>query len=212
MKFFDKIWEKIKALLKQGLTPKQLALSLVVSTLVSLFPVFGITTIVLTLIAIPLRLNLPIMIAFSYVGDSLKFLLLIPFIKIGARILGTEHTLLTFEAIKASYQADFWQTAKDLTLRITLWHCRLGIDSYSCGPHTLFFIESGFYIYRKTEKQPVIHQIKYISASARLHLHYLKWFRPTSVTSAVPVQVHSYGKSPDFCIFNVRSSCCATFD
>ena len=118
MKFFNKIWEKIKTLLKQGLTPKQLALSLVVSTLVSLFPVFGITTIVLTLIAIPLRLNLPIMIAFSYVGDSIKFLLLIPFIKIGADIMGTEHTLLTFEAIKTSYQADFWQTAKDLTYEL----------------------------------------------------------------------------------------------
>ena len=114
MKFLHKVWEKIKTLFKQGLSPKQLALSLAVSTLVSLFPVFGISSIVLTFLAIPFRLNLPIMLAFSYVGDSLKLLLLIPFIKIGADLMQTEHTLLTYEAIKASYQANFWQTTKEL--------------------------------------------------------------------------------------------------
>jgi len=113
-----KLWEKFKALLKQGLTPKQLALSLVVSTLVSIFPIFGISTIALTCIALPFRLNLPIMIAFSYIVGPLKFLVLIPFINLGARIFGTEHTLLTFEAIKASYEAGFWSTAKELSYEL----------------------------------------------------------------------------------------------
>lgn len=34
-------------LFKQGITPKQLALSITVATVVSLFPIFGISTIVL---------------------------------------------------------------------------------------------------------------------------------------------------------------------
>ena len=113
-----KIWEKFKALLKQGLTPKQLAISIVVSTLVSIFPIFGISTIALTCIALPFRLNLPIMIAFSYIVGPLKFLVLIPFINLGASVFSTEHTLLTFEAIKTSYQADLWNTIKELSYEL----------------------------------------------------------------------------------------------
>jgi uncharacterized protein (DUF2062 family) len=113
-----KIWEKFKAILKQGLTPKQLALSIVVSSLVSVFPIFGISTIALTCIALPLRLNLPIMIAFSYVIEPLKLIVLIPFINIGARVFSTEHTLLTFEAIKSSYETGFWSTAKELSYEL----------------------------------------------------------------------------------------------
>ena len=113
-----KIWRKFKALLKQGLTPKQLAISLVVSTLVSIFPIFGVSTIALTCIALPFRLNLPIMIAFSYIVGPLKFLVLIPFINLGASVFGTEHTLLTFEAIKASYETNFFDTAKTLSYEL----------------------------------------------------------------------------------------------
>ncbi len=132
-----KLWNKFKALLKQGLTPKQLAISLVVSTLVSIFPIFGISTIALTCIALPFGLNLPIMIAFSYIVEPLKFLLLIPFINIGASIFGTEHTLLTFEAIKASYETSFFDTAKILSYELlcgfvgwTLTAIPLGIILY----------------------------------------------------------------------------------
>lgn len=113
-----KLWNKFKALLKQGLTPKQLALSLVVSIVVSIFPIFGISTIILTAIAIPYRLNLPIMIGISYIAEPIKLLLLIPFINIGGSIFGTEHTLLTFEAIKASYDTSFWDTAKNLSYEL----------------------------------------------------------------------------------------------
>ena len=113
-----KIWEKFKALFKQGLTPKQLAMSLVVSAVVSIFPMFGISTITLAFIAIPFRLNLPIMIGFSYIVEPLKFLVLIPFINLGASVFGTTHTLLTFEAIKTSYEANFWITIKKLSFEL----------------------------------------------------------------------------------------------
>ena len=134
---FVNIWGKFKGLLKQGLTPQQLAISLVVSILVSVFPIFGISTIALTCIAIPFRLNLPIMIGFSYIVGPLKFLLLIPFINIGAFVFGTEHTLLTYEAIKLSYETSFWSTIKELSYELlcgslgwTLTAVPLGIVLY----------------------------------------------------------------------------------
>ena len=118
MDFLKKIWVRFKKLFKQGLTPKQLSLSITVSTVVSLFPIFGISTIVLAALAVRYKLNLPIMIALSYVVEPIKAILFIPFINIGETLFGTEHTLLTFEAIKASYNASFWDTVVSLSYEL----------------------------------------------------------------------------------------------
>lgn len=134
-----KLWNKFKELLKQGLTPKQLAISIVVSTLISIFPIFGITTIALTCIALPFRLNLPIMIAFSYIVGPLKYLVLIPFINLGAAVFGTEHTLLTFEAIKTSYEASFWITVRDLFWELICGTAGWAITAVPLG-FVLYFI------------------------------------------------------------------------
>ena len=104
MNFIKKGYEKLVNVFKQGLTPKQLALSLIVSTVISLFPIFGITTIILTVLALRLKLNLPIMIIVSYVVEPLKVLLIIPLIKLGGNIFGKEHTLLDLASIKLSLQ------------------------------------------------------------------------------------------------------------
>lgn len=104
MSFIKKTKEKLINVFKQGLTPKQLALSLTVSIVVSLFPIFGITTVILTLLALKLKLNLPIMIIISYAIEPLKALLIIPFIKIGGSIFGTEHKLLDLMSIKESFK------------------------------------------------------------------------------------------------------------
>ncbi len=141
-----KLWDKFKGLLKQGLTPKQLAISLVVSSLVSIFPIFGISTIILTCIALPFRLNLPIMIAFSYVAEPLKLIVIIPFINIGARVFGTEHTLLTFEAIKTSYNIDFWNTARELSFELLCGTIGWALTAIPLGI-VLYFILKGILTY-----------------------------------------------------------------
>ena len=141
-----KIWDKFKALLKQGLTPKQLALSLVVSALVSVFPIYGISTIALTCIALPFRLNLPIMIAFSYIIEPLKLLVLIPFINIGASVFGTEHTLLSFDAIKTSYNTSFWSTARQLSYELLCGSVGWLLTAIPLGI-VLYFILKGILTY-----------------------------------------------------------------
>ena len=104
MNFIKKTYEKLINVFKQGLTPKQLALSLTVSIVVSMFPIFGVTTILLTAIALRLKLNLPIMIIVSYAIEPLKVLLIIPLIKIGGSIFGVKHELLDLISIKESFQ------------------------------------------------------------------------------------------------------------
>lgn len=116
MRFLKSIYQKVINAFKQGLSPKELALSISVGIIISIFPIFGITTIVLTGIAVYFKLNLPIMIILSYIFEPVKILLIIPFINIGARIFNTEHTLLSLEAIEASYKISFIKTV------VSLWY------------------------------------------------------------------------------------------
>ncbi|SHK39492.1 DUF2062 domain-containing protein [Maribacter aquivivus] len=136
MNFIKKTWNKFKELFKQGLTPKQLSLSITVAIVVSLFPIFGISTIVLTALAVRYKLNLPIMIALSYVVEPIKALLFIPFINIGETLFGTAHTLLTFEAIKASYDLNFWNTLSSLSYELLCGFVGWGLTIL---PASIFF-------------------------------------------------------------------------
>jgi len=147
------IWEKLKAVFKQGLTPKQLAMSIVIAILVSLFPVFGITTIVLTSIALPLKLNLPIMIILSYALEPLKYFVVIPFINIGARVFGANHTLLSFEAIKASYKISFFDTVKALSYELLCGFAGWTITAIPLGVLGYFLLKKIFMYYQNRKTQ-----------------------------------------------------------
>jgi len=58
------------------------------------------------------------MILISYIAEPLKVLLFIPFVNIGSDLFGAEHTLLTFEAIKTSYNASFVNTLQALSFEL----------------------------------------------------------------------------------------------
>jgi len=117
-KHLKNYWTKFLNVFKKGLTPKALALSITIAVLIAVFPILGIDVIVLTCIAIPMRLNLPIMIAVNYAATPLKFLTLIPFINFGGSVFGTNHTLLTYEAIKSSFEEGFFTTINSLTFEL----------------------------------------------------------------------------------------------
>lgn len=118
MNLISKIGNYLRALFNQGLSPRDLALSMVIAMSISLIPILGVTTILLTAVAIPMRLNLPIMIAVSYSLTPIQIVMVIPFINIGASIVGVEHTLLSFSAIQDSFSNSVWLTLKDLSLEL----------------------------------------------------------------------------------------------
>ena len=153
MKYLQKVWLKIKNLLKEGLTPKQLALSIVISVLVSVFPIFGISTIVLTAIAVPLKLNLPITIAISYVAEPLKLVLILPFINLGGFIFGAEHSLLTYESIKASYNESFWNTVKDLSYELICGFVGWALLAIPVGIMLFFILKTIFTFFDTLKKK-----------------------------------------------------------
>ncbi|MEO8061110.1 MAG: DUF2062 domain-containing protein [Pseudomonadota bacterium] len=71
------------ALLKQGVTPRQLALSLALGIVIGLVPVLGVSTALCALVALALRLNMPAIQLVNYLLTPLQLLLIIPLLRFG---------------------------------------------------------------------------------------------------------------------------------
>ncbi|HWS60838.1 MAG TPA: DUF2062 domain-containing protein [Flavobacterium sp.] len=120
---FYKVKDKSTALLKQGLTPKELSQSLIVSGLLSTIPILGVSTFMITTVSLKQKLNLPIMISFSYLLWPVQILLIIPFIRVGEFIFSVPQNHHTIERIINSFQTSFFQTLSLLTFELL---CGLG--------------------------------------------------------------------------------------
>jgi uncharacterized protein (DUF2062 family) len=82
--------DPILELLRQGVTPEKIALSLAFGLGVGIFPVLGVSTILCTVIAIVLRLNLPAIQLVNYLASPLQIVLIIPFVRVGEHLLGID--------------------------------------------------------------------------------------------------------------------------
>jgi uncharacterized protein (DUF2062 family) len=74
--------------LRQGKSPRRLALTLALGLAVGCIPVIGIPTLVCAALALTLRLNLPAIQAANYIAMPLQLILIVPFIKLGGWLLG----------------------------------------------------------------------------------------------------------------------------
>jgi len=81
--------DPIIELLRQGVTPERIALSLAFGIGLGIFPVLGVSTILCTAVAIALRLNLPAIQLVNYLAAPVQLALIIPFVRLGERALGT---------------------------------------------------------------------------------------------------------------------------
>lgn len=102
--------EKIVGFLKQGLTPRDLALTIALGSVIGVFPVLGMTTILCTLAAVTLRLNLPALQSINWAMAPLQLLLLIPFTHAGAWVFGGSGISLSLAELKALMEADLMAT------------------------------------------------------------------------------------------------------
>jgi len=82
-----KVIEPLLTLLKQGVSPNRLALSVALGIVIGNIPIVGVSTIVCTAIALVFRLNLAaIQITQAAMAPS-QILLIIPFVRLGEWIL-----------------------------------------------------------------------------------------------------------------------------
>lgn len=71
------------AQLRLGITPTKIALTLALGTVLGLFPIWGVTTLLCAVAALWLRLNQPLIQAVNYLLSPLHLLLLLPFYRAG---------------------------------------------------------------------------------------------------------------------------------
>lgn len=119
----NKIKDKITALLKQGLSPKELSQSIIVSGIISIIPILGVSTFMITMVSLKWKLNLPVMIAVSYLMWPIQILLIIPFIRVGEFIFSVPRNQHTVEEIISSFQSSFFKTLSQLSFELL---CGLG--------------------------------------------------------------------------------------
>lgn len=118
--FQRKITDPILKLLKQGLTPEKLALSLALGAAIGVFPVFGTTTTLCTIVALVLRLNLPAIQIANYAMYPVQLALIIPFFRLGEKIFKAKPIAFSASQIHELFHASVWNALG--VLGTTLWH------------------------------------------------------------------------------------------
>ena len=96
------------ALLKQGITPEKIALSLTLGIVLGIIPVLGSTTLLCTLAALLFRLNLPAIQIVNFVIYPIQLAFLLPFYRAGEWLFNAEHLPISVQEIVAMIDKDVW--------------------------------------------------------------------------------------------------------
>lgn len=107
--FFEKrIIRPIMALLKQGVTPEKISLSLALGIVLGIFPVLGSTTLLCTMAAMVFKLNLPAIQIVNLMMYPLQLAFLLPFYRAGEWLFNAEHLPISVQEIMAMIDKDVW--------------------------------------------------------------------------------------------------------
>jgi uncharacterized protein (DUF2062 family) len=86
------------ALLRQGVTPGKLALSLSLGTVIGLIPVLGVSTALCAVVAVVLKLNMPAIQLVNYLLTPVQLLLIIPLLRFGESLANAPRFPITLES------------------------------------------------------------------------------------------------------------------
>jgi uncharacterized protein (DUF2062 family) len=117
---YRKIFLPILDLLRQGITPEKIALSIALGAVIGIFPVLGSTTILCATAAFVLRLNLPAIQFVNFLIYPLQLILFLPFLQAGGRITGAAPVTLSMKEVFGMFKSDPWSLIK------MLWTASLG--------------------------------------------------------------------------------------
>ena len=101
-------------LLRQGITPEKIALSVALGVTLGVTPVLGSTSLLCVLAAVLLRLNLPAIQLVNFLVYPLQLVLLVPFIRLGEWIFGAQPLRITPGEIVGLIRADVWNAIDTL--------------------------------------------------------------------------------------------------
>ncbi|AFK05493.1 hypothetical protein Emtol_0221 (plasmid) [Emticicia oligotrophica DSM 17448] len=118
IKYWDTLKHKLLTYFRQGLSTLEIIKSVVISILMTIIPFYGLTTIALTTISVKFKLNLPLMLAVSYIATPLQIMLFLPFIHVGEYVFGVKHSLLNIKDIQESFETGFFTTIEKLSFEL----------------------------------------------------------------------------------------------
>lgn len=97
-------------LLKQGITPEKIAITIALGLALGVTPVIGSTSLLCTLAALAFGLNLPAIQLVNYLAYPLQIALLIPFLHLGAWIFGAPPVQVSVKQIYDMLHHDWLHT------------------------------------------------------------------------------------------------------
>ncbi len=118
-----RLLDPLLTLLRQGISPRRLALCVAIAIVVGNIPILGVSTILCTLIALIFRLNLP---AIQLVQASMaptQLLLIIPFVRLGEWIVQQPAQIVSIKGAFALMSHGIWQSI--VVLRDAIFHAAL---------------------------------------------------------------------------------------
>jgi uncharacterized protein (DUF2062 family) len=93
-----RIVSPLLALLRQGVTPQRLAMSVALGAGIGLVPVLGVSTALCAAAALALGLNLPAIQLVNYLLTPVQLLLIIPQLRLGEWLVGAPRFPITLES------------------------------------------------------------------------------------------------------------------
>lgn len=118
--FYRKLVRPLVDLLRQGVTPEKIALSVALGVVLGAFPALGWTTALCAIAAFALRLNLPAIQIVNYFMYPVQFALLLPFFRLGEKLFGAQHLPISIKQIFDLIHTSLWGAIK--LLWTTTWH------------------------------------------------------------------------------------------
>lgn len=102
--------------IKQGISIERLSVSLALGITIGLIPLYGVTTLIVGLLAVSLRLNFISMQIAHYIVHPIQIALLIPFLKLGDTLINSSNVSFTINEYLYLFKTDFWKALDELWL------------------------------------------------------------------------------------------------
>ncbi len=102
--------EKVIGFLKQGMTPRDLALAFTLGVVLGTFPVLGATSLLCLIASVVLKINMPAIQFVNWIVSPLQLMLIITLFKLGSVLFGAGAVTVTLAGITGMMRTDLLGT------------------------------------------------------------------------------------------------------
>lgn len=120
-----KILLPIRKTIKGGASTEKISVALTVGFILGLIPVYGVTTILITVVALTLRLNFISMQIAHFLVHPIQIALIVPFLKLGDYLFIKDGYSFTVQQYLMHFKEDFWSALNNFWMvnlyAIAIW-------------------------------------------------------------------------------------------